>query len=229
MHTPRNCKLANGARRMFCSNCGIQLQPNSQLCPNCGVPIQRNATVVQGAAQNPDEIIAENSSVEIPHIQSLIPLNEGERILWHKEMTKGLLHKEVALEEAITNKRCLKYDPVSQKITAQIGITHWPEVVIMNLHRVNDSLGGGVFLTPRMFGLPGLGGFGVYGGPRRGVLKAFGDLSFLSEGKVIMAFENVKDPQGVKQLIEALKRQEGFQGQGRMRPRFAQRFRPMQP
>ena len=212
---------------MFCSNCGTQLQPNSEVCPSCGVPIRRIAPITQGTAQNSDEIIAENSSVETPHVQSLIPLNEGESILWHKETTKGLLHKEVVLEEAVTNKRCLKYDPVNQKIAAQIGITHWPEVVVMNLHRVNDSLGGGVFLTPRMFGLPGLGGFGVYGGPRRGVLKVFGDLSFLSEGKAIMTFESVKDPQGVKQLVEALKRQEGFQG--RMHPRFAQRFRPMQP
>jgi hypothetical protein len=160
----------------------------------------------------------------------LIPLNEGERILWHKETTHGLLHKDVVLEEAITNRRCVKFDTVNKKVTAQIGITHWPEVVIMNLHRVNDSLGGGVFLTPRMFGLPGLGGFGLYGGPRRGVLKVFGDVSFLSEGKVIMTFENVKDPQGVKQLVEALKRQEGFQaGAGRMRPWFAQRYRPRQP
>jgi hypothetical protein len=133
------------------------------------------------------------------------------------------------MEEAVTNKRCLKYDTQSKGIVAQIGITHWPEVVIMNVHRVNDSLGGGVFLTPRMFGLPGLGGFGVYGGPRRGNLKIFGDVSFLNEGKVIMTFENVKDPQGVKQLVEALKRQQGFQGPGRVRPWMGQRFRPMQP
>jgi len=131
------------------------------------------------------------------------------------------------MEEAVTNKRCLKYDPQSRNVVAQIGITHWPEVVIMNVHRVNDSLGGGVFLTPRMFGLPGLGGFGAYGGPRRGSLKVFGDVSFLSDGKVILTFENVKDPQGVKQLVEALKRQQGFQG-GRVRP-WMRRFRPVQP
>jgi hypothetical protein len=215
---------------MFCSNCGTELQPNSQLCPSCGASITRAAPIQQGTAQNPDEIIAENSSVEVQKVQSLIPLNEGERILWHKETTHGLLHKDVILEEAVTNRRCVKFDTVNKTVTAQIGITHWPEVVVMNLHRVNDSLGGGVFLTPRMFGLPSLGGFGVYGGPRRGVLKVFGDVSFLSEGKVIMTFENVKDPQGVKQLVEALKRQEGFQGgAGRMRPWFAQRYRPRQP
>jgi len=215
---------------MFCSNCGTELQPNSQLCPSCGANIPRAAPFPQVGSQSPDEIITENSSVEVPQVQSLIPLNEGERILWHKETTHGLLHKEVILEEAVTNRRCLKFDTVTKKITAQIGITHWPEVVIMNLHRVNDSLGGGVFLTPRMFGLPGLGGFGLYGGPRRGVLKVFGDVSFLSEGKVVMTFVNVKDPQGVKQLVEALKRQEGFQGgAGRMRPWFAQRYRPRQP
>jgi hypothetical protein len=98
--------------------------------------------------QNPDEIISENAPTEIQHIQSSIPLLEGENILWHKETTQGLVHKEVVMEEAVTNKRCLKYDTKSQRLVGQIGITHWPEVVIMNVHRVNDSLGGGVFLIP---------------------------------------------------------------------------------
>ena len=213
---------------MFCSNCGTELPSGAQVCPSCGAAIARAPLTSQGTPQNTDRIIAENPPTELQQVQSSIPLTEGERILWHKETTHGLVHKQVVMEEAVTNKRCLKYDTGSKQVVAQIGITHWPEVVIMNLHRVNDSLGGGVFLTPRMFGLPGLGGFGVYGGPRRGLLKVFGDVSFLSEGKVIMTFENVKDPRGVKQLVEALKRQEGFQGQGRVRPWLGPRFRAQQ-
>ncbi|MFI5449636.1 MAG: zinc ribbon domain-containing protein [Candidatus Bathyarchaeia archaeon] len=213
---------------MFCSSCGAELPPEAQTCPRCGAVIARASPTPLGTPQNADQIIAENPPPELQQVQSSIPLNEGERILWHKETTRGLVHKEVVMEEAVTNKRCLKYNTESKQLVAQIGITHWPEVVIMNVHRVNDSLGGGVFLTPRMFGLPGLGGFGVYGGPRRGMLKVFGDISFLSEGKVIMTFENVKDPQGVKQLVEALKRQEGFQGPRRVRPWLGPRFRPRQ-
>ena len=215
---------------MFCSNCGSELEAGAQVCPKCGLPT-RTATNSQGMTQDPNAIISENpqTPTEAPQVTSLIPLTEGETILWHKETTKGLLHKEVIMEEAVTNKRCLKYDTQSRNIVAQIGINHWPEVVIMNVHRINDSLGGGIFLTPRMFGLPSIPGFGLYGGPRRGNLKIFGDVSFLSEGKVIMTFENVKDPQGVRQLVEALKRQQGFQGPGRPRPWMGQRFRPMQP
>ena len=213
---------------MFCSNCGTELPTEAQNCPRCGIAISRAPTIPQTAPQNTDQIIAENPSTELQQVQSSIPLSDGERILWHKETTRGLVHKEVVVEEAVTNKRCLKYSTESRQVVAQIGITRWPEVVIMNLHRVNDSLGGGVFLTPRMFGLPGLGGFGLYGGPRRGTLKVFGDVSFLSEGKVIMTFENVKDPRGVKQLVEALKRQEGFQGSARVRPWLGPRFRPRQ-
>ncbi len=41
----------------------------------------------------------------------------------------------------------------------------------------------------------------------RGHLKVFGDVSIMREGKLVMTFENVKDPRGVKQLIEALKRE----------------------
>jgi len=209
----------------FCPNYWTELLAGAQVCPNCGRTIRSNLNP-QGMLQDPNAIISENPQVETPKIASSIPLTEGESILWHKETTHGLVHKEVVTEEAVTNRRCLKYDNQTKNIVAQIGITHWPEVVIMNVHRVNDSLGGGVFLTPRMFGLPGLGGFGVYGGPRRGNLKVFGDVSFLSEGKVIMTFENVKDPQGVRQLVEALKRQQGFQGQ--VRPWMGQRFRPVQ-
>ncbi|HYB84655.1 MAG TPA: zinc ribbon domain-containing protein [archaeon] len=212
---------------MFCSNCGTQLETGAQVCPRCGVTTRANP-VPLGSSQDPNAIISENPQAATNQVTSLIPLTDGERILWHKETTHGLVRKEVTMEEAVTNKRCLKYDAQTKNIVAQIGITHWPEVVIMNVHRVNDSLGGGVFLTPRMFGLPGLP-FGVYGGPRRGNLKVFGDVSFLVEGKVVMTFENVKDPQGVRQLVEALKRQQGFQGPGRARPWMGQRFRPMQP
>ena len=213
---------------MFCSNCGTELQTDAQVCPRCGVPTRANPTPL-GSQQDPNAIISENPQAEVQQVTSLIPLTDGERILWHKETTHGLLHKDVIMEEAVTNKRCLKYDTQTKNIVAQIGITHWPEVVIMNVHRVNDSLGGGVFLTPRMLGLPGLP-FGLYGGPRRGNLKVFGDVSFLIEGKVVMTFENVKDPQGVRQLVEALKRQQGFQGPNRPRPWMGQqRFRPMQP
>jgi len=211
---------------MFCSNCGTELRTGAQICPRCGIAYRATPPPL-ASSQDPNAIISENPQTEAQPVTSLIPLTDGERILWHKETTHGLVHKEVTVEEAVTNKRCLKYDAQSKNIVAQIGITHWPEVVIMNVHRVNDSLGGGVFLTPRMFGLPSIPGLGVYGGPRRGNLKVFGDVSFLSDGKVVMTFENVKDPQGIRQLVEALKRQQGFQGPGRMRPWMGQRFRPM--
>jgi hypothetical protein len=132
-------------------------------------------------------------------------LTDAERILWHRDLTHGLIHKEATFEEAVTNKRCLRYDVSNKRVVAQVGLDSMPEVVIMNVHRVNDSLGGGIFLTPRMLGLPGLP-VGVYGGPRRGNLKIFGDVSLLVSGNIVMTFENIKDPQGLKQLIQALKR-----------------------
>ena len=122
---------------------------------------------------NPNEIITEQTEVENkPQITSNIPLAEGETILWHRDSTHGLIHKEVTSEEAVTNKRCLKYDVTNRRVVAQVGIENMPEVVIMNVHRVNDSLGGGIFLTARMLGLPGLP-LGFYGGPRRGKPEDF--------------------------------------------------------
>jgi len=154
---------------------------------------------------NPNDVISEEHKVNSVQPSSNIPLTEGERILWHRDSTHGLIHKEVAFEEAVTNKRCMRYDVPNRRIVAQVGIDSMPEVVIMNVHRVNDSLGGGIFLTPRMLGLPGLP-VGLYGGPRRGNLKIFGDVSLLVSGNIVMTFENIKDPQGLRQLIQALKR-----------------------
>jgi hypothetical protein len=178
--------------------------------------------MASGHTGNPIEIVAEQSNDGSPQIRSNIPLAEGEKILWHRDSTHGLIHKEVASEEAVTNKRCLRYDVPNKRISAQVGIDNMPEVVIMNVHRVNDSLGGGIFLTPRMLGLPGLP-LGLYGGPRRGNLKIFGDVSLLVNGGIVMTFENVKDPQGLRQLIQALKRTHLGPMSGRMWP--AERMR----
>ena len=202
----------------------------AQICSKCGAAVYPTSLAPQASTgRGTDEIIPEAPREEKTEVNSVIPLDEDESILWHRESTRGLIHKEVTMEEAVTNKRILKYDTQIKRIVAQIGITHWPEVVVMNMHRVNDSLGGGVFLTPRMFGLPGLGGFGVYGGPRRGNLKLFGDVSFMNEGKVVLTFENVKDPQGVRQLVGALKREQGFRGNFPTRPWPGRRLRPQQP
>jgi hypothetical protein len=186
----------------------------------------RNPPVAVPASPRIDEVIPEGSQEQVERVNSSIPLAEGENILWHRSSTRGLLHKEVTMEEAVTNRRCLKCDVEKHEIVAQIGISHRPDALVMNVHRVNDSVGGGVFSTPRMFGLPGLGGFGVYGGPRRGNIKIFGDGSIMSEGKVVMTFENIASPQGLRFLIETLKREQSFRGPGLPGQLYRQRFRP---
>jgi hypothetical protein len=213
----------------FCAQCGSHVAEGVGDCPNCGAAIIATPSSSQTSTnQGIDEIIPEQARKEVKQVNSTIPLADGETLLWHRESKRGLIHKEVTVEEAVTNKRALKYDVVNKQVVAQIGISHFPEVVVMNFHRVNDSLGGGVFLTPRMFGLPGLGGFGVYVGPRRGNLKIFGDVSFMKDGKVVLTFENVKDPQGIRQLVAALEREQGSGGSWPPKPWLRRRLRPQQ-
>jgi len=181
---------------MFCSQCGASLPPGQSVCIKCTRPADY---------QNPNDLIVEDTREKTPPVVSNIPLCDGERILWHRDSSHGLIHKELTFEEAVTNKRCLRYDVPNKRIVAQVTIDNNPEVVVMNVHRVNDSLGGGIFLTPRMLGLPGLP-IGLYGGPRRGNLKIFGDVSLMVSGNIVMTLENIKDPQGLRQLIQALKR-----------------------
>jgi hypothetical protein len=142
-------------------------------------------------------------------VDSKIPLLQNENILWHRDFSHGILHRTVMVEEAITNLRCMKYDVAQGKLLAQVYMSSFPELVIMNSRRVSNSLGGGVFITPRLFGVRGLGGLGAYGGPRRGSSKAFGDLSVIDGGKIVMTLAGVEDPQGIRQLVEALKRELG--------------------
>jgi len=210
---------------MFCAKCGASATPEARFCPSCGAPLASTSSItepVKAPSESGTEVIAEKRSEKVQQVSSSIPLHDGESVLWHRATTQGLIHKEVVSEEAVTNQRCIKYDVKNNQVVAQIGIDHRPEVVVMNLHRVNDSLGGGVFLTPRMFGLPGLGGFGVYGGPRRGNIKIFGDASIMDKGNIIMTFQNIQDPQSLRQLVEVLKRQEGFAG-----PRYPGRMLQM--
>jgi len=195
---------------MFCSHCGSRLPTGVTQCPRCSSNLN----------MQPTELIPEQTrTINEPKINTLIPLAQGETVLWHRDLTHGIIHKEVTVEEAVTNRRCLKFDATNKQVIAQVGIENNPEVVIMNMHRVNDSLGGGIFVTPRMLGLPWLP-FGAYGGPRRGNLKIFGDVSLMVNGNVVLTFENVKDPQGVRQIIQALKRE-------RIGPMWQQRRRFM--
>ena len=99
---------------MFCSQCGSPIPAGQSVCAKCGASSQ---TV------NPNEIIAEQTKVENkPQIMSNIPLTEGETILWHRDSTHGVIHKEVTLEEAVTNKRCLMYDVPNRRVVPQVGI-----------------------------------------------------------------------------------------------------------
>ena len=212
---------------VYCWQCGALLPENDNVCAKCGGRVNKASSNLGTAPDiftNPDEVIAENKPEGIQQVSSMIPLIEGETILWHREITKGLIHKEVVMEEAVTNKRCLKYHVENRRMVAQLGLSHRPDVVVVNVHRVNDSVGGSVFLTRRILGIRGLGSLGVYGGPRRGNIKVFGDVSFMNEGKVVTTFENVQTPQGLRMLIESLKREYGFAGPRNLKPGLGRRL-----
>src|SRR5208282_1694028 len=113
---------------VYCSSCGTQATNDELICRKCGTRILR----VPENKLSTDDIITENPSDTIQQVSSKIPLASDEHILWHKESSRGLIHKEVMVEEAITNKRCLKYDVPAGQIIAQIGFNHLPQIVVIN-------------------------------------------------------------------------------------------------
>jgi DNA-directed RNA polymerase subunit RPC12/RpoP len=99
-------------------------------------------------------------------------LLSGECILWHRDFLKGILHRRIVNRDIVTNFRCLKYDLNEKTVSAQVPLLGC-DVIVMNTHRVSESVGGGTFVGTR--------GVGVYGGPRHGVSKIVGDLLFVKD------------------------------------------------
>jgi len=116
----------------------------------------------------------------------------NERILWSRDIKRGIIHKQVTVQERITNKRIFQYDVGTHKFS-QISMAGNFDVVISNPHRDSQSYGGGMY------------GGGVYTGSRSGTSRTIGCLDVLKDGVRYIRFSKVSDPQGLKQLINTVK------------------------
>jgi len=116
----------------------------------------------------------------------------NERILWSRDIKRGIIHKQVTVQERITNKRIFQYDVGTHKFS-QISMGGSFDVVISNPHRDSQSYGGGMY------------GGGVYTGSRSGTSRTIGCVDVMKDGVRYIRFINVADPQGLKQLINTVR------------------------
>jgi len=73
------------------------------------------------------------------------------------------------------------------------------DIVIMNTSRSYNSIRYGTYSSFAR-------GFGVSGGQSSGTSTTFGDIVFLLDGKPIITWQGVSDPNGLKKLVMAVKK-----------------------
>jgi hypothetical protein len=116
-------------------------------------------------------------------------------VLWKRDLKRGIIHREVVVEERITNVRIFQYNVETQKLVSLIPLKIQPDVIVENSRRSSQSTGSGMY------------SYGVYTGSRTGTSRTIGDVVIMKDGVIYTRLRNVPDPQGVKQLINTLKRE----------------------
>ena len=126
-----------------------------------------------------------------------VPIGQipGERVLWHRDIKRGIIHRHVVIAERITNLRILRYNVETQQLLSQISLKSNPDVLVANSRRSTQSYGTGVY------------GGGTLMGSRTGTSRTIGDVVIMKNGVINTKLTSVADPQGVKQLINTLKRE----------------------
>jgi hypothetical protein len=124
---------------------------------------------------------------------------QDEQVLWYHEVTKGVFKKQVLEKWLITNYRAMKIDFMSNKV-ARVGLLI-SDAVVMNKRRDTSGSRTGVF-TGAVRGVFG----GVSVSSSSSTSRTVGDLIFMIAGKEVIRFPQISDPDGVKKLIDTIKK-----------------------
>ena len=120
----------------------------------------------------------------------------GEQLCWRYDITKGLFRKQTTSQYFVTDYRCFILDTQANTVDSSVMMGHFDDVVVMNSQRISSSIGNGFY-------------FGAYGsgritGTRTGSSSTFGDVCLIKDGKIVLVFNSIQDPHGVKRLIQVL-------------------------
>lgn len=134
----------------------------------------------------------QQDNIENFNVQSaLVP---GERIEWEMDFKEGIIHRHPRSTTLITNARVIFIDRLNAKVTQSLLIKD-TDMAIMNRHTLSNSTGGGFYHG------------GMYSSNRVGSSKTVGTLVFMVNGVTRITLGRVGDPQGVKNLFTAIKKQ----------------------
>jgi hypothetical protein len=145
----------------------------------------------------PDEVSRqpeESPDHEGARSRTPVDLEDGELLLWKMASVKGFFHPRVLKGYLVTNKRCFVWDASEDRVLASIGLREKFQVTAKDVRQVKaPRRGGGRFMSAD--------------GPtvhRPGEIVLRGDLRFVQDGREVMCFPGVVDPDAVVALIQGL-------------------------
>lgn len=124
----------------------------------------------------------------------------GEKIIYYYEWKGGFFRRRLEGFWAITNYRVISLK-LNEDELIQIPLKY-VDIAVTDSHNISqsNSVGYGV-------GLPGSIALGMGAISRKGVSIRIGNLNFIFNGGIVMQFQNIPDPTGIKQLVYAVKKQ----------------------
>jgi ribosomal protein L40E len=124
-------------------------------------------------------------------------LNNNEQLLWNFDITKGFFRIKIIERLALSNYRIMRIDMQNNKVLGFILLPNLDDVVVMNTHRVSESVGYAFYM----------GRYTTMAGPRfsSGTSKSVGDVVFIVNGQKA-AWNGIPDPTGLKNFVKSLKK-----------------------
>lgn len=122
-------------------------------------------------------------------------LAENEEILWMRTMDEGIINRHVRMLFALTNFRAIEYDFKSHEC-GRVFLSNVDDIVVMNQHRESDSQSSGSFRRTGEY-------LGTSSSESRARSRIVGDVVFMADGKSMIQFSHVTDPQGLVRLAKA--------------------------
>lgn len=147
---------------------------NSSSSLSAPIPSSQAAVKIQGGVDSPA-----HSAL----------LYHGEQILWKRTFSKGIIHREETFTEAITNLRALVVDDKIGAIVRACPLKGC-QVVVTNTRRDSTQVRGGY------------GRYGTFGSTGFSRSSTSGDIQFLMQGNIVLTLHNIRDPFGLKRLVE---------------------------
>ena len=179
------------------------MQPDARFCPNCGRALN-SQTASPAAPQGPTNFFNHPGIGRMPppvpavHNMQAFDLRSvlfpSERVAWEVDSKEGLLHRHLDKAYLITNQRVLAVDMQTGRVVISLPI-HDTDVVVMDRRSSSTSVGSGIYHQ------------GAGSSVRSGKSTSIGSIVFLTNGAERIRLNGIGDPEGVKNLFTAIKKE----------------------